>query len=126
MLRSAFRVAYEAHRAWELSIPHYADDDPEHSVDPLFSAEGLDDVIEGTRHVRGARLGKQGEQAAEQAEGGADLAAIGSLFRGRSEEAAEQLIGVVYQVDLHLPHSVGLHPQREFVRDVVAHRGSAV
>src|SRR5262249_6699235 len=73
-------------------------------------AEGLDDVIEGTRHVRGARLGEEGEQTVEQAEGGADIAAVGSLFRRRSEEAAEELIGAVYQVDLHLCGSVGLYP----------------
>ena len=68
-------------------------------------AEGLDDVIEGTRHVRGARLGQEGEQAVEQAEGGADVAAIGSLFGRRSEETAEELIGAVYEVDLQLRRS---------------------
>ena len=72
-------------------------------------------MIEGTRYVSGARLGEEGEQAVEKAEGGADFAAIGSLFGGRSEEAAEELIGAVYEVDSHLRHSVGLQPQREFV-----------
>jgi hypothetical protein len=55
-------------------------------------AEGLDDMIEGTRQVRGARLREEGELAIQRAEGSADVAAIRSLFGGRSEETAEELI----------------------------------
>jgi hypothetical protein len=52
-------------------------------------AKGLDDVIEGTRQMRGARLGEEREQAVEKAEGGANVAAIRSFFGRRSEETPE-------------------------------------
>src|SRR5262247_785130 len=68
-------------------------------------------MIERTRHVRRARLRQDGEKAVEEAQGGADLAADWSLFGRRAEEAAEELISAVYQVDPHLCSSVGRHPQ---------------
>jgi hypothetical protein len=62
-------------------------------------------MIERTRHVRRARLRQEGKKAVEEAESGADLAAVRSPFGRRAEEAAEELIGAVYQVD---PASVSL------------------
>jgi hypothetical protein len=65
-------------------------------------------VVERTRHVSRPRLRQEGEKTVE---GGADLAAVRSLFGRRAEVAAEEFIGAVYQMDPHLCSSVGRHPQ---------------
>ena len=64
-------------------------------------AERLDDVVEGARHVRHAGRREQQPEAAQQADGRADLAAVGRLARRRAEVAAKQLVGPVDEVDLH-------------------------
>ena len=69
-------------------------------------AERLDDVVEGAGDVRHPRRREQQPQAAQQADGRADLAAVGVASRRRAEVAAEELVGPVDEVDLS--HSPGL------------------
>jgi hypothetical protein len=59
-------------------------------------------VVEGARDVRDVGLADERYQRREQAAQGPDGSALGVVRRGDAVERAEQLVGAVDEVDLHI------------------------
>jgi len=64
-------------------------------------AKGSDGLVEGAGDVGDAGRRSKHEETPQEADGGADLTAVGGLLRRRAEVAAEELVGAIYQMDLH-------------------------
>lgn len=93
---------------------------PEGRIDPFAGlvpgveviAKGLDHVVRGDGHVRGAVL-DQVEHAPQHAPKGTGLAAVGRLMRRESEEIPEEFVGSVDKVH---SHACSLRPFEAVVR----------
>jgi hypothetical protein len=73
-------------------------------------AEGLDDVVEGGTHMRDVGLAQQRQRRTDQPAHGSHRPSLRRMLVRKREVGAEELVGSVEQVQLHLHPSVTSNP----------------